>query len=706
MTPITPPSSPNSPLDENHSYFPLDGDEVPSPRCYFRLPPNECRVSDESDGEDSVDGDGEDSDDDDGNNIYSDSLSFQIDSTQFPIAIPINSESSCIVDRIFANSNFDFKDVSFVKDLGLNDNYRSTEINLKQNGENRTGRDTKLEDLVSQKDPVFSRFYAQAEDDADTSNIQYNQYHKKLSSSKEISSPDGSLSSCYTDAEDKDLSKESTLLKKDGSSKKKSATVLKTSILNEKTTTQKKTVSKAPRKTRSAIDNKDKALPAKFSYRDNPKYFFYSYTGDSATEVPLAAIASSKSSSSLKSTAKTSSGRQMIKSASSKSLSSKGLSHKGVKSRNSSLQKSSSSSSRLAKKTGVHEATIRPSSSNKSIASTASTSSSNSVRSNNSLCSTNSSLSFKSALSSQSNSSSSRSRNSRLCSSNDLKHQRASSITKSMTEQNKKGATASCTSTFKIGKSFSCSKALSTPGTSSNVAANLSKDKTPSVPKSATRDGKKSGYPHSLAKLESFFCKSPSPNYNSLESNSSCSKYDALSSSKSSREGSLSRELDLSSCSSSSASTATVRSYRSLLPASLRGNGSNRSRDVSEKLKTGISAESNNKQSEKCGNKEMSNEESPKSDGSNKNGIGRKEKNGDRRMSVGKEMIEKALKGGKSKSSRFGRGMKGVRWKEPNEKEDNNNTPAKKAKSLKEAKKSEGILRSKMFSGRHYNRFK
>jgi hypothetical protein len=82
------------------------------------------------------------------------------------------------------------------------------------------------------------------------------------------------------------------------------------------------------------------------------------------------------------------------------------------------------------------------------------------------------------------------------------------------------------------------------------------------------------------------------------------------------------------------------------------------------------------------------------------------DKNEDAPINVGKERIVPTFKAGKNKSSRLGRSIKGVSWME-GVKEDNNNTPAKKAKPATDNRKGEGgSLRARVFSGRNYYRFK
>lgn len=86
-----------------------------------------------------------------------------------------------------------------------------------------------------------------------------------------------------------------------------------------------------------------------------------------------------------------------------------------------------------------------------------------------------------------------------------------------------------------------------------------------------------------------------------------------------------------------------------------------------------------------------------------KNGVARA---GERGINIGKDILEKAIKGGKSKSAKISRGIKGVRWKETDEKEDNNNTPAKKAKQGNETRKGDSLLKKRIFYGRQYCRMK
>lgn len=390
-----------------------------------------------------------------------------------------------------------------------------------------------------------------------------------------------------------------------------------------------------------------------YSYRENPKYFFYSYTGDSSKEIPLAKLANSKSNSSLKSSSKNSSGKSLTKSVSSKSLSSKSVANnKGCN-----LPKSSSSSSRLSSNKrcisskGVNSSSsIKSSSSNKSIVST---SSGSSVKS----CSSSASASsYKSAMSSQNYSST--------------------------------GIEISKTSVTTTGISKIAS---SKPLIKKCSISQLKNNETTSSKLPSTTSSKKE-QPSVALRFDSVFSKSPTPMYNSLESNSSL-KYDTLSS-KSSREGSLSRDLDVSSCSSSSASTITVRSYRSLIPASFRSGDKNKYKHSIDRAK--VTSNSNGESS--CA--------SGKSKIDRKDGRSSVAKASEKGMSIGKDILEKAIKGNRNKSSKIGKGIKAVRWNEFEEKEDNNNTPVKKAKQENENRKSNSILKRKIFSGRQYCRLK
>ena len=427
----------------------------------------------------------------------------------------------------------------------------------------------------------------------------------------------------------------------------------------------------------NSVSAKGNSLPKVYNYRDNPKYFFYSYTGDSSKEIPLAKLANSKSNLSLKSAASnkssTSSSKSITKSASSKSLSTK----KTAKDKCSGMTKSSSSSSRLSgnnkrSSSGSRGVTssIKSSSSNKSIASTASTSSGSSLRSLKSSSSSNSTSSFKSAVSSQSSS--------------------GGGYQPSKYDKCPSSSAKNKASKYASFKNVSCkSKSIS----SKSNSFSLKYEALSNASSTGCSQVHNNFAPASL-RIESMFSKSPSPTYNSLDSNSS-SKYDTLSS-KSSREGSLSRDFDVSSCSSSSASTATIRSYRSLLPASLRGETYKQSKEKmsSSKEKKSIGVNSNfqslnNDSGFSPGKKNSDNFKS------NEKGI-----------NVGKDLFEKAIKGNKYKT-KLSKGIKGVRWKEDEWTEDNNNTPAKKPKQAHECRK-DGILKMqyKMFAGRQYCRLK
>ena len=459
----------------------------------------------------------------------------------------------------------------------------------------------------------------------------------------------------------------------------------KNKVISTSVDTEKKRKNKNLKNSNNKISGKRNASPPKiYNYRDNPKYFFYSYTGDSSTEIPLAKLANSKSNSSLKSVASSRQSSSVNKSIT-KSASSKSLSSKSAPKTSGAMTKSSSSYSRLSsnrqRSTAVSKAncSMKSSSSSKSIASNASTSSAGSsfsVKSTSSN-SSNSTSSFKSASSSQS-----------------CKRSNSTSRAKSASSSgvSLKSSCSSCKSSTKSKPASSKSNAFSSKYEALTKASSSSQ-KSNSLYNCA---------PTSL-KFDNLFSKSPSPTYNSLDSNSS-SKYDTLSS-KSSREASLSRDADLSSCSSSSASTATIRSYRSLLPASLRGS--------SESYKSS-KEKSNQKDKVRAGEPLASTSKNKIPDDTNrrvKNSSNKKvsSKPNERCISVGKDMLEKALRSGRNKSTKIGKGIKGVRWKEEEElKENNNNTPAKNSKQSNECDKTEGItkIQSKIFSGRQYYRMK
>ncbi|KAF2358648.1 hypothetical protein FHG87_010593 [Trinorchestia longiramus] len=742
LTPHTPPSSPNSPIEET-GY---------SPRCYFRLRAGGCsHASDDSDtGEDS------DGDESDGNGCGGDGHFFSTTSSR---AVPGSEELSrtSTKSETLLQSGAESEPIEFSND-GTDDDFfalglTSIERNFARHGpfkegnrffskapvfglcENKkikfdiyqvTPSSTSVtfdgnqniknhiptpgspvrsgENVSTDKEAVFSKFTV------DNSRPANSMKNNKLAHA----SPDLGNNHCISDKPVNKLTSVSVKIREKAEieAETKLSETLRKVETNRVVDGAKSGLKKVPKVNRKGPTNSatsDPKLPSKFSYRDNPKYFFYSYTGDSATEVPLANLASSKSSSSLRCSGKYPSGRSMTKSVSSKSLSSKTKGSSKTR-----LPKSSSSSSRLAKRT-IDDAVMRSSSSNKSISSAASTSSNSSICSITSRCSTNSSVSYKSAVSSQSGSSVTKSKMSRSLASsyNEPQLTKSISFARSASQANQVSSSGPPhhSTSFKIAKSFSSAENESPVLGAASIDKKSSSLKAQTMPKpSSCKKSSAYSYTNSLSKLESFFCKSPPVNYNSLECNSPNSKHDTLSSCKSSREGSLSRELDLSSCSSSSASTATVRSYRSLLPAGLRVSHDTtaiRNRENKDASSCTL-VNPNQKIIQKEFKKSSESESSPslQENEVRSEKSSNKEKNLDKNKSVGKEIIERAFKGGKGKSSRLGRSIKGVRWKE-GDKEDNNNTPAKKAKPGTENRKNEGgILRSKVFSGRHYYRFK